>query len=505
MVDFGTYDRLFLAQLQGMMQQRMADDPLEQFQPFPGQQRFIDSVLHSPLYENWAVCCNRWGKSSIGAYCGSHFLRYGISDPPRAAYGPDVIVMDRAVKMWVVGPDYQTLMHVLLPKYFDNGLVSKGQSHLPFIPEREISKWDKENQSIILTNGSIAQYKSNEQRAVKFSGAGVDVIHFDEEPPLDNYQESTLRVEAGSRLRIFGTCTLLPPEGQVGGVSWLYRQIIQPFLAGTNPRVGVFGGNIYENIHLDPEEIARLEAKYPEGSPQRRIRLGGEWLPGIGGARKYGNFQRQIHVCHQGKPNPHFPLLWTWDFNVSPLCSIVVQYVHGVFHVLRELIMDGGDVPEMTQAFRDMFPSHPQEIWIYGDQTGDNRHVQTGGGNYTLILKGMQTYGTPCRLRLPSVNPLVTDRVNAMNVACRGAEGMSSIEIDPSCVELIQDLEEVVDNGLGGIKKTSNRLDPYSRRTHTSDALGYLVCYEKPVRLAPRPSDAAAIPDVSYGFQRGDR
>ena len=56
-----------------------------------------------------------------------------------------------------------------------------------------------------------------------------------------------------------------------------------------------------------------------------------------------------------------------------------------------------------------------------------------------------------------------------------------NLEIDPSCEELIEDFDQVVSDGKQGIKKTFNKKDPYFRRTHLSDALGYWVYAEAPI------------------------
>lgn len=479
-----------------ILHERQSRDPLRQYTPHTGQLPFIAGVLRSNVYENWAVTANRWGKSDAGAYCGAVLARYG-TEQVRPAVGKSTIVYDRATSGWVVGPDYQTMMHTIIPKYLDNGLVAPGSSHRPFIPAWEIDRWNHNEQTARLKNGSIIQCKSNEQRQIKFSAAGVDWIHFDEEPDYQNYEEATLRVEAGRRLRIFGTCTLLPPEGQIGGVSWLYAKIIQPFLAG-NDAIGLYGGAIYDNPHLLPEEIARLEAKYPVGTPQRRIRLGGEWLPGVGGARKYTAFHTMVHVRQQGPPNPYRPLCWWWDFNVAPLCSGVGQRERHLFRGLQEFVLDEGSIPEMVSLFRQAYPKHPHEIWIYGDASNP-RSVQTRKSDYQVILNEMRSYPSPIRVKVADANPFVNDRVNSVNVAFQDEFGESHVEIDPSMTELIADFEQVLDDGRGGIKKTSNSRDPYSRRTHISDAWGYWVYREAPVK-AVRPASGRVVQVGTPGY-----
>ena len=107
------------------------------------------------------------------------------------------------------------------------------------------------------------------------------------------------------------------------------------------------------------------------------------------------------------------------------------------------------------------------------------------------------------RLKVAEVNPLVTDRINAVNRAFRDEEGVARVEIDPSCTELIEDFEQVLRDNKGGLKKTHNRKDPYFRRTHTSDAFGYWIAYEEPVRSTTIGQKLiAAIRNPGYAFGR---
>jgi len=78
--------------------------------------------------------------------------------------------------------------------------------------------------------------------------------------------------------------------------------------------------------------------------------------------------------------------------------------------------------------------------------------------------------------------------------------GRRNIEIDASCKELISDLDQVQLDPRGGIKKSHNRKEAYYQRTHASDAAGYWVTYEAPIRpLSIRQRIMRSIPRVSYG------
>ena len=478
------------------LRRRREDDPLLAFVPHEKQAAFIDAVLRGPHAENWLLAANRSGKSDAGAYCGATLARFGL-EPTRAAYGPSVDVYDRATSGWVVSLDFPSSRDIIQPKYFDNGVGRGSSTHGPFIPAREIERWSVTDQLLKLKNGSLIGFKSADSGRGKFQGVEKDWVHFDEEPPRDIYEECVIRVGAGRRLRVFGTCTLLPPEGVVGGASWLFSHVVQ----GERKDIGLFGASIYDNPHLDPAEIARLESVYPEGSVQRRIRLLGEWLPGLTGARAYPAFSRSIHVRPLPDPDPRLPLCWALDFNVEPMVSLVGQRIQGEFRVHCEIVLEPGSLPDLVDAFRAEFPTHGAELWIYGDATGRRRTSQTGQSDYHLLLSHLRSYPVPTRLKVPETNPIVRDRVNAVNRALRDENGRVGLIIDPSCRELIADLEQVILDARGLVKKTTNRSDPYFRRTHASDALGYWVVHEAPVSLtAPVRPSLASVRAPQYAW-----
>jgi phage terminase large subunit-like protein len=503
------------AMLLEALSKRRGSDPLYLWDPHTKQRQFINSVLGSDFYENWAFWANRAGKSDAGAYCGAKLARFGL-DNPRPAIGPSATVWDRATSGWVVSLDFPSSRDIIQPKYFDNGFVPAGSTHAPFIPEHELEGgtvekgWSVSNQILRLKNGSIVGFKSADSGRKKFQGTEKDWVHFDEEPPRDVYTECTIRVGAGRRLRVFGTCTLLPPEGQIGGVTWAYTEIVQPFQKNQSPTVMVWEASIYDNPHIPREEIARLESKYPEGSTERRIRLNGELLPGLAGSRAYTAFQHSLHVRDLGAPERRRPLCWTLDFNVEPMVSLVGQRIGRLFRVHREIVFQEGNVPDMADHFRELYPTHGAEVWVFGDATGKGRDAQTGKSDYQLILNTLRGYPVPLRLKVPDSNPNVPDRINAVNRALRDETGAVGVEIDPSCTELIADLEGVLRDPRGGLKKTYNPRDVYFRRTHTSDALGYWINFLQPVTSepirqglqSPQSTAPVTIKQPSYGKRR---
>jgi phage terminase large subunit-like protein len=489
------------------LEKRRAGDPIRNYVLHAKQRAFVSSVIQGLAPENWFIAANRSGKSDGGAYAGASLARFGAENRKiqtnSDGTASSVQVLDRATSGWVSALDFPTSRDVIQPKYFDNGFVPAGQRHPPFIPAHEIDSWRVDDQILRLKNGSLIGFKSADSGRRKYQGAEKDWFHMDEEHPWEIYEEAVIRV--GSRpLRFFCTATILPPEGINSTVSWVFSKIIQPWKSGQLPHAALFGASIYDNPGIPREEIKRLESIYPLGSLSRRIRLEGEWLPGIGGSRAYGSFSRELHVRTQEEFSLRRPICWTMDFNVEPMVSLVGQTDGPIFRIFKELILDEGSIPEMCEMFKAAFPTHEAEIWIYGDATGERRTGQTGKSDYFTVMQEMRSFNLPIKMRVPPENPRIADRVNSVNRLCKDEKGYIRLQIDPSCVELIADLEGVLRDPRGGIFKVRNKKDPYFRRTHTSDALGYWISYEEPVKPPSDrlPSQKVRIAQPGYGFGR---
>ena len=83
------------------------------------------------------------------------------------------------------------------------------------------------------------------------------------------------------------------------------------------------------------------------------------------------------------------------------------------------------------------------------------------------------------------------DRVACVNSRLRNQAGERRIEIDPGCRELIADLEQVhwKTDINGNSQSEIDKSDP--KRTHLSDALGYMI--EKEFPMKPRAGERAGF------------
>ena len=110
---------------------------------------------------------------------------------------------------------------------------------------------------------------------------------------------------------------------------------------------------------------------------------------------------------------------------------------------------------------------------VYGDASGAAMKT-SGNSDYDTIREFFRVRNGKVTYRVPSANPAVRDRVTAVNSRLRNAQGDARLFVDPRCKELIADFEQVA------YREDSLQIDKERdrRRTHLSDALGYLIWQE---------------------------
>ncbi len=210
--------------------------------------------------------------------------------------------------------------------------------------------------------------------------------------------------------------------------------------------------------------------------------------------------------------DPKLSLLWSLDFNVNPLCSVLAQIHNGCVHILDELILPDSFTLAACEEFlsrtekwtkapsvSDPPPDASQEAYeemmrqlqpkilnvcIYGDATAEHRKTSASRTDYQILRDFFGRYSDRyhARQNVPEANPPVKDRINCVNAMLRNQAGQHRLFIDPRCKQLIKDFERVcwkVDpngNALADLDKSDRD------RAHASDAVGYLVVREFPMK-----------------------
>lgn len=273
--------------------------------------------------------------------------------------------------------------------------------------------------------------------------------------------EGRLRDPKATRLCGFAVWT---PKGY----DWVYERFIESRVEGYETVIA----RPFENRFLldkIPDYYERLKSSYDSRFYSQEVL--GEYLT-LHSGKVYASFDRLQNVS-EAEADWSLPLLWALDFNVDPMCSVVAQVKRdGRVNVLDEIVLSRASTYDACEEFLARFPSHAGGLIVYADATG--ARMQTTGKSDLIILRDRLSAYPHADLRVPKTNPLVRDRVTLMNGKLGAASGERLLHVHPKCTELIRDLEQVTyKEGSGVIDKDR---DP--RRTHLSDALGYLVWQE---------------------------
>ncbi len=276
---------------------------------------------------------------------------------------------------------------------------------------------------------------------------------------------SRVRHPAARRRELFITTT---PEG----FNWIYRHYVED-----PPRDSkIFWSATRENVFLGPEYLARMEEVLPSLLAEQYLE--GRFINTTSG-RVYYAFDRRAHIRPQSW-DMDSGLILACDFNVNPMIWVIAQENGERISVLDEIVLREADTAQAVHEFRSRFGGASESVAVYGDAAGKHRDTrQVGRTDYTIIKDLMQK----ARLRVPSANPPVRDRVNAVNLFLKSTNEMKGVGIDPKCKELIKDLEMLVyKEGSRGAQ--IDRSDP--ARTHASDAFGYYIARRFPIRRKAR-------------------
>jgi hypothetical protein len=350
-----------------------------------------------------------------------------------------------------------------------------------FVPPRWLAKVNETRLETEFINGCRIQLKSAENSDA-LRGRGLAFVAIDEYQDIDPtawtdvLAPSLLDTKGGALFlgtpksfnHLYNAYTL-GQGGHPDWASWQFKSI-----DAARPRG-----------HLDPDEIERFRSQLDARSFRQEFEASFEALSG----RAYYAFSRQDHV-RQVELERSAPLCLSVDFNIDPASAVLWQRLGEDCRVWREVQTRhaGGEATRATAERARQFLREvgwTGELRLYGDATG--RAAKTTGPSDHAILREV----FPGALWLiGSNNPHVRDRVAAVNGRCRTMSGAVHFAVDPSCVKLIADLEQVVFADNGDLDKASN-----PALTHLSDALGYGCAREWPP--SKRTVDARMFGSVS--------
>ena len=291
-------------------------------------------------------------------------------------------------------------------------------------------------------------------------------------------------------------------EGRVtsspNGFDWIYEEFVvkpsEPATAEDYQTHRALFARTQDNKHLPPEYAAALRGSYdPVLAAQE---LDGRFV-NVTAGQVYYAFSRAEQVALEAELLPGEPIVWSLDFNVTPMTAVIAQFEpggaadgggrRGGVRVVDEIWLMHSNTPAMCEAFENWLVRHGLAerqgrgalacrvpVLIYGDASGAARST-AGTSDYAII----RDWFPAAALEVGPANPPRRDRYNAVNAALRDARGGSRLRIHPRCRHLVEDLERLCYQHASPEPDLSHPL-----RGHISDALGYFVARVMPAGRA---------------------
>lgn len=217
------------------------------------------------------------------------------------------------------------------------------------------------------------------------------------------------------------------------GVHRFYQLSLDAQKDTVNNRQLSFTG--YDNPFIAREEIKLIENTMDEKTADQEIR--GLFVDLTERKFLYA-FDEKKHVIPEYKPNPHLPILISWDFNKSPMTALICQTVDlWTSYAFDEIEMSDGSTPEVCELILAKYQNWIYNMEITGDATGANRSAMVKGNlnNYRIIktalmLSEYQLEG------VPKHNMAHSDS----RVLCNSVLQNARIFITQNCQKTINDL-----------------------------------------------------------------
>lgn len=391
-------------------------------------------VYKSPHRFKVVVAGRRWGKTQLAKVCLI-----------KRARRPNSLV-------WYVAPSYRMAKQIMWPE-----LIAS-------IPPRWVAKVNETMLMITLVNGTRIELKGADNPD-SLRGVGIHFLVLDEVQDID--PEAWVKVlrptlaSTGGHAMFIGTpksynflydlfCLGQKIENIINNrwKSWQFPTITSPF--------------------IPVEEIEAARHDMDEKSFKQEFEASFETMSG----RVYYPFDRKAHVG-QYPFNPNLPVWVGQDFNIDPMCSCIIQrQPNNSLWVVDEINIRGSSTEEVCDELERRYWRQQREITVYPDPAGQYRQHARGESDLDILRqRGFK------KMRYRRRHPPIADRVNSVNRMLRAADGTMRLYVNHKCIKTIESLEQTI------YKAGGRDIDKKPGIEHMTDALGYPIEYEFPVRV----------------------
>lgn len=316
-----------------------------------------------------------------------------------------------------------------------------------------------------IISGSWADKRYMKFRSLDLSAAVFEEIVENSGDDIQAYKEIKMRI---GRLPHIKENWILSCTNPGSPMSYWYKY----FMKTPTPTRHVIYSRTDENPFLPPQYIEQLKSEMDPMEARRMIY--GEWID-LGEEVVYHNYKSdRNYIDKDYEINPNYPVDISHDFNIGeskPMSACLSQYINGVFHFFRTVIVDGARTSDIME---EIDPAQYKKIRVFGDASGSSRNTRSIKSDYDLIREYLSNSNPKVEfeMKVPLANPAVRERHNLVNAMCYNANK----EIKLFVYRGAQSLDEGF--RLTKLKKGGNYIEDDSFRfQHVTTASGYMVRY----------------------------
>ena len=376
----------------------------------------------------------------------------------------------------MIGLDFRSLWDTVIPN-LENALERFGI-------EYEIKKSDKE---IIIRNFSSGRrnsiiYLRTAEEPDRITGWEVGSFLCDE---AARYKEDRLNPKNDPLTQVRGRLRHPKAKFRQGLFTYTnegaHTRVYQEFHSNKKNHA-LYRASTRGNPHLPVEFVESVESALTPELVEQYIDGG---AIDLSGGSVYSQFDRSIHVSDDAVLNDRYPLALMMDFNREPgMHAYIGQYwaaedrvvivyeiharrldVRGCIRTAARIILDNGG------AVR-----YGGRLQVFADATGKAQHA-SGPSDHEMMFKFIGEYlpGVEIVDRIPKSNPMVSERVNTVNLAMKEVSGKPHYVHHPRCERLTCDFVGLTWADNGKINERDKLL------THASSAVGYFITKVRPM------------------------
>ena len=191
----------------------------------------------------------------------------------------------------------------------------------------------------------------------------------------------------------------------------------------------------------------------------------------------YGDYGVENHAAIEFNPDLGH-IIWTHDFNFTPLSSAILQNDDGIVYAVDEIVLKSAVAKQSAFEFCERYKDHKKlPVYIYGDASGHIGEKHGHASDYMQICDILRKDGFRVHMAVPRSNGSIKDGQNSLRAKICDAEGRRSFFVNPSKCKYI-------DTGLSTLqlKDGSTFQEEDTDYQHITTAIRYYMAVVFPIK-----------------------